>query len=69
MKKQNILNSLVAMTLILNSVLLLAQKCYALDVGDVAPDFRVITIDNKELSYEKDIKGKKPAYLVFWSSW
>ncbi|MBI4689801.1 MAG: hypothetical protein HY754_06000 [Nitrospirae bacterium] len=41
----------------------------ALDVGDSVPDFHIVTIDGKEISYEKDLKGKKPVYLIFWATW
>ncbi len=44
-------------------------KGYAIDVGDAVPDFHTVTIDGKDISYEKDIKGKKPVYLIFWATW
>jgi len=50
-------------------IMILTFKAYALDVGDVVPGFHIVTIDGKEISYEKDIKGKKPLYLAFWSTW
>lgn len=51
------------------SLLLLPASAYALAVGDKTPDFRVITIQGKEISYDKDIKGEKPVYLFFWATW
>lgn len=48
---------------------LLPDSVYALDAGSVSPDFHVRTLDNKEISYYKDLKGKKPVYLVFWTTW
>jgi peroxiredoxin len=41
----------------------------ALGIGDFAPDFQVVTLDGKEISYYKDIRGKTPLYLIFWSIW
>jgi len=49
--------------LIILFIIILPFKAYAIDVGDAIPDF------HKEISYEKDIKGKKPLYLAFWSAW
>jgi peroxiredoxin len=42
---------------------------YALDVGDPAPDFKDVSLDNKQISYSSDFKGKKPVYLIFWATW
>lgn len=41
----------------------------AVDTGDFAPDFDAVTIDGKEISYSRDIKGKKPLYIIFWATW
>lgn len=65
--KQNI--AFVIRGILLLSLLLLPASAYALGVGDKTPDFRVITIQGKEISYDKDIKGKKPVYLFFWATW
>ncbi len=54
---------------LLLSLLLLPARAYALVVGEKAPNFRVVTIQGKEISYDKDIKGKKPVYLFFWTTW
>ncbi|MCL5021771.1 MAG: hypothetical protein M1497_00090 [Nitrospirae bacterium] len=50
-------------------LLVLPLKGYALDIGDTAPDFRIASLDGKEISYYRDIRGKKPVYLVFWATW
>ncbi len=49
-------------------VLLLPLTAYALDVGDIAPDFTAVTLDGKELRYS-DFKDKKPVYIIFWATW
>ncbi len=51
------------------SLVFLPSKTYALGAGDKAPDFHVVTLQGKEISYERDIKGKKPVYLFFWTTW
>jgi hypothetical protein len=65
--EQNI--AFVIKGILLLTLLLLPARAYALGVGDKTPDFRVITIQGKEISYEKDIEGKKPVYLFFWATW
>lgn len=42
---------------------------YAINVGDTAHDFSASTLDGKKLSYYADLKGKKPVYLIFWTTW
>ncbi|WP_105167284.1 TlpA family protein disulfide reductase [Pseudoalteromonas sp. T1lg23B] len=37
-------------------------------VGDIAPNFEVTTLDGKKLSLS-EFKGKKAVYLKFWSTW
>lgn len=49
-------------------VLLIPLISYALDIGDLAPDFTAITLNGKEIRYS-DLKGKKPLYLIFWATW
>jgi hypothetical protein len=51
------------------SLLFLPVKTYALTVGEKTPDFHIVTLQGKEISYDRDIKGKKPAYLFFWTTW
>lgn len=46
-----------------------ASDSHALDKGDSAPDFQGVTLYGKEISYYKDVQGKKPLYLIFWSTW
>ena len=50
-------------------VVFFSISCYALEIGHGAPDFQVVTLDGKEISYYKDIKEKRPVYLIFWSTW
>jgi len=47
----------------------LQAEVYAIDVGDIAPEFSAVTINGKVISYEGELKGKRPVYLVFWSTW
>ena len=51
------------------SLLILPAKVYALGEGDKSPDFRVVTIQGRKISYDRDIRGKKPVYLFFWTTW
>jgi hypothetical protein len=57
------------MGILLLSMVLLPVSAYALRAGDKTPDFHIITHQGKEISYDKDIKGKKPVYLFFWTTW
>lgn len=50
-------------------LLLLPFSSYAVDVGDRAPDFDVLSLDGKPVSYYKHLKGKKPLYIIFWATW
>ncbi len=56
----------VALLLLL---IILPAKVHALGVGDKSPDFHLVTIQGREISYDRDIKGKKPVYLFFWTTW
>jgi hypothetical protein len=58
-----------AATLTILCFFMWATDSRAVDTGDSAPDFQVVTIDGKNISYYKDVKGKKPLYLIFWSTW
>lgn len=49
-------------------ILMIPLTSYALDVGDIAPDFTAVTLDGKEFKYSV-IKGRRPVYLVFWATW
>ncbi len=51
------------------SLILLPLKSYALEVGDKAPDFHAMTLKGKSISYDRDLRGRKPVYLVFWTTW
>jgi alkyl hydroperoxide reductase subunit AhpC len=42
---------------------------YAAGIGEKAPDFKVVTIEGKQVSYFQDLIGKSPVYLVFWATW
>jgi hypothetical protein len=50
-------------------LLFLPAKTYAVGVGDIAPDFKITTLDGKEIFYQPDIKAGRPLYLVFWTTW
>lgn len=66
--EQNIAFVLMKSILML-SLLLLPARTYALGVGDKTPDFHIITLQGREISYDKDLKGEKPVYLFFWTTW
>lgn len=42
---------------------------YAVEIGDDAPDFKALSLEGKQISYFKDMKGKRPVYLIFWATW
>jgi hypothetical protein len=41
----------------------------AVEVGDMAPDFHLVTLDGREISYYADLRGAMPVYLMFWATW
>lgn len=45
-----------------------AGPAWSVGVGDAAPDFRLETLDGKQVSLA-DYKGKKPLMILFWSTW
>ncbi len=51
------------------SLVVLPVRAYPLEVGDKAPDFEAVTIKGKSISYDRDLKGRKPVYLIFWTTW
>jgi hypothetical protein len=59
----------VSVVVIILSLFIWVNSSHAIDRGDSAPDFQVVTIDGKNISYYKDVKGKKPLYLIFWATW
>ncbi len=62
-------NTLGAAVLFLMMLFLFPPPARALGQGDISPDFKVVTIDGKELSYGRDFRGKRPVYLIFWATW
>ncbi len=60
---------MVIKSILLLLLLIFPLKGYALGVGEKSPDFRMVTIQGKEISYDRDIKGKKSVYLFFWATW
>ncbi|RKZ39535.1 MAG: hypothetical protein DRR16_32505 [Candidatus Parabeggiatoa sp. nov. 3] len=48
---------------------LLTTPIFAQEVGEQAPDFSAITLDNQPVWLSKDYVGKKPVLLVFWATW
>ena len=59
----------IACGILFSCLLFLPVNTYAIGVGDIAPDFKIVTLDGKEISYQQDIKAKRPLYLVFWATW
>jgi peroxiredoxin len=51
------------------SLLFLPVRGYGLEVGDKALQFQSVTLEGKEISCDRDFKGKKPVYLIFWTTW
>ena len=71
-KKLNFIEQFIALvtkSIFLLALLLLPVRTFALGVGEKSPDFHVVTLQGKEISYDRDIKGKKPVYLFFWTTW
>jgi peroxiredoxin len=55
--------------IVLLLILMLPVYGYALDVGDAAPDFEGVSLDNKQISLYSSFVGEKPVYLIFWATW
>ncbi len=71
-KKYNLIEQFTALLIkgiFFLSLVLVPARAYALGVGEKSPDFHLTTIQGKEISYDRDIKGKKPVYLFFWTTW
>ena len=62
------MNRLIIILTILR-LLMWASDSQAVNTGESASDFQVVTLDGKEISYYKDVRGKAPLYLIFWSIW
>ncbi len=61
--------ALAVTAILLLSLMIPSVSAYALGVGENAPGFHVTTLQGKEISFDKDFKGKKPVYLFFWTTW
>lgn len=59
----------VVKSILFLTLLFLPVETSALGVGEKSPDFHIVTLQGKEISYNRDIKGKKPVYLFFWTTW
>jgi peroxiredoxin len=55
--------------LILLGLFVWPASSHAMNVGDPAPDFQAVNIHGEKISYYRDIKGKKPLYLIFGATW
>jgi hypothetical protein len=55
--------------IILLGLLVWPAGSYAMNAGDPAPDFQAVTITGKKISYYRDIRVKKPLYLIFGATW
>lgn len=67
-KKGRGFNLIICVVLVVIAAFFLSQKVYAVNAGDASPDFNIATLEGK-LSYERDLKGRRPVYIFFWSSW
>lgn len=50
-------------------LLLVPVSVFAAGIEGKAPDFKALTIDGRQVSYFRDLKGNSPVYLVFWATW
>ncbi len=60
--------NMVIKGMLLLLLILLPVTGQALETGDRAPDFHVTT-KGKAISYDRDLKDRKPVYLIFWTTW
>ena len=67
--KLSITTELALAAMLFLSLILLPARAGALEVGDKAPDFQAVTIKGKNISYDRDFRGKKAVYLIFWATW
>jgi len=53
---------------IVTGLLVTVAPATAADIGDIAPNIEIATLDGtvKRLS---EFRGRKPVYLVFWNTW
>jgi peroxiredoxin len=53
---------------IVTGLLVTVAPATAADIGDIAPNIEITTLDGnvKRLS---EFRGRKPVYLVFWNTW
>lgn len=55
-------------TILLVGLLVFSNSSRAVEIGDLAPDFELRTMDGA-LFRLADYRGKKAVYLVFWNTW
>lgn len=53
---------------IMTALLVLMTPAKAADVGDLAPNIEIVTLDGN-LKRLSEFRGQKPVYLVFWNTW
>ncbi len=53
---------------LLVTLLLFSNSGIAMGIGELAPTFKLRTMDG-DLFRLEDYRGKKPIYLVFWNTW
>jgi peroxiredoxin len=58
----------VIAVLLFQAAMLNMAHAKSVNVGDIAPDFTIMTTDNKVFKLAAYI-GKKPIYLIFWNTW
>ena len=58
----------LALVLLTMSVTAEATPRVGTNVGDIAPDFSITTLDNQTFRL-KAWQGKKAVYLIFWATW
>ncbi len=49
-------------------IFLLVSASNALEIGELAPDFEVDTVQEERFKLS-DYQGHKPVYLIFWATW
>ena len=64
----NSATSYLILFLIVIGLLVVNGTATAASVGDIAPDFKIVTQDGNVLRLS-EFRGRKPVYLVFWNTW
>ena len=61
-------NTRLILSLIATGLLGISAQLSAATIGDIAPDFEVLTQDGN-VFHLSEFRGRKPVYVVFWNTW